>query len=430
MQDRKLPLSKNEIIYMIEDMASTGIAPVDGCSLFGVGNDEFINIIKEVYLEKRFNRGASDEKFVIGPFGSGKTHFVNQLSEIARLMGCVTSTVSLTKNVNVLSDYDIYWQIVQNIRSPNTPGSGIENLLITCLERFKNVAKEQTKEQTNPKEAANSLLKNWIDGLETDSEFKYDMFGRVAKLALDALQKDDKEMFHAAAHWISGDFQNKEYSKMLNVQRFTQSERNLLATRVSLSLYQLIKKSGFLGTVIVFDEAEQGFSISTKKKGILYSLLLSQINSIVALKGGSVLLLYAIHPSIKEDMMNNDALKSRVEHLFPFSRDAPFAPCIEIDPSNSSREDILKELIAIGNKLTDLLYESTERPITIQKQETYESIKTLAERTIDQDSSRSSRRMMVKHTCTILANLHNNDKLLDPKQMNLSVPVPAIDEEV
>ncbi len=421
---------------MIEDMAAEGIAPIDGCSLFGVGNDEYISILKDVYLEKGFNRGMkegkglrdvlSSEKFVVGPFGSGKTHFVNQVSEIARLLGCVTSTISLTKNVDVTSTYSIYWQIVQNIRAPDSMGKGIENLLKACFERLKKVSTEQTTSEQD----ANALLKRLIDGFETDSEFEYDMFGRVAKYAFDSLLKNDNEMFHAAAQWIGGDFQNKDYSKLLNVQRFTHSERNFVATRVSLSLYQLIKKSGFLGTVIVFDEAEQGFTISTKKKSILYSLMLSEINQIKNLRGGAVLLLYAIHPSIKGDMMDNAALQTRVKHEFPFRRETPVSPIIEIDPPSSTREDILKELVAIGTKLTDLLYNSTDHAIPVSQQETLAAIKTLAERTIEQDASRSSRRMMVKHTCTILKSLNDNGKLLDVKEMSMSMPVPAIDEEV
>jgi hypothetical protein len=426
MQTVKLPLSKNEIINMIDDMASEGHAPIDGCSLFGVGNDEYINIIVNHYLEKRFSRGASAEKFIVGPFGSGKTHFVNQLSEISRLMGCVTSTVSLTKNVDVTSNNAIYREIIQEIRPPNSHTCGIENLMTACFEKIK----KMTIQQTQTEDAANTLLKNWIDSLESDSEFKYDMFGRVAKHAFDALLKDDKEMFHAAAHWIGGDFQNKEHAKILNIQRFTRSEINLVATRVNLSLYQLIKKSGFLGTVVVFDEAEQGFEIGKKKKSSLYSLIQSEINSIVNLKGGSVLLMYAIHPSIKEDMMDFPALQQRVQHNFPFGRDNPHAPLIEIDPPGGTKEDIQKELFAIGNKLTDLLYDSTDHPISIPKDQTLEAMKTLAERTINQDSSRSSRRMMVKHACTILANLYDTDKLLDPQQMNLTIPAPVIDDEV
>jgi hypothetical protein len=426
MQRNEKILSNDEILNMIEDMASEGHAPNNGCSLFGVGNDEYINILKEIYIEKRFKRGASAEKFVVGPFGSGKTHFVNQLSEIARQLGCVTSMVSLYKDVDVTSNYAIYREIVQEIRTPNNPQRGIVHLLHACFDSIKN----NTLKQTGDEKESNALLKIWIDSLETDSDFELDIFGRIIKQAFDALLKDDKEKFDAASRWIHGEFQNREIAKLLNIQTFTKNELNLIGSRVNLSLYQLIKKSGFLGTVVVFDEAEQGFEIGKKKQGILYSLMQSDINSIVNLKGGSALILYAIVPQIKEGMMNFPALQQRVQHPFPFGEDNPRAPLIEIHRAGETPDEIIKELIAIGKKLTDLMYIATGSEISIPKNQVNDTMKLLAERTIQEDISISSRRMMVKNACTVLTHLYENNKIMDIEKISLSLPQSDLDDEV
>ena len=69
---------------IFEQIAETGHAPKFGCHLFGVGYDDAIERLRQKYLEERFERGKSAEKFVVGTFGSGKTHFLRHLAEIAR----------------------------------------------------------------------------------------------------------------------------------------------------------------------------------------------------------------------------------------------------------------------------------------------------------------------------------------------------------
>ena len=134
------------IIDIIEDMAQNGHAPDEGCGLFGVGNDDAIRRIQETYLKKRFSRGRSAEKFVVGPFGSGKTHFLNHLLEAARDQNCVTAKVSLNKNVDVTSNYQIFKEFTQEIRAPGSK-TGMKNLLLACTEKVKNdvFEKEQSE---------------------------------------------------------------------------------------------------------------------------------------------------------------------------------------------------------------------------------------------------------------------------------------------
>ncbi|MFA5385207.1 MAG: hypothetical protein WC364_11190 [Eubacteriales bacterium] len=54
-----------EIVDMLERMAEHGHAPQDGCSLFGVGYEDAFKRLREAYLERRFKRGGSAEKFVV-----------------------------------------------------------------------------------------------------------------------------------------------------------------------------------------------------------------------------------------------------------------------------------------------------------------------------------------------------------------------------
>jgi hypothetical protein len=399
------------IVDIIEDMAQTGHAPDEGCSLFGIGNDEKILRLQETYLKKRFSRGRSAEKFVVGPFGSGKSHLLNHLIEVARNQGCVTAKVKLNKNIDVTSNYYIFKELAQEIKAPNFK-KGMKSLLLACADKVKSNAFEKYKSE----ETANEMLGFWISGLD-DFDFELDIFGRVTKQAFDAHQKGNTEKFDYASRWLSGEFNNKEINKVLNVSRVSKSEQNLITKRILLSLYQLIKKSGFTGTVVEFDESEQGFPISSKKKGQLFSLFQSDINSISELKNGSVLVIYAITPDIVEEMMEFPALQQRIQDPLPnmgFENGNTLAPIIYLTrPNECTRKDIVDELTNIGKKLTELLYSEAESEVTVPKYEVISRIEEIAIKISNIDLSTSNRRAMVKATCATLIYLYNNDVLND-----------------
>lgn len=432
-QDDLLDISgdvKNvDIINMIDRMSDNGTAPEDGCNLFGIGNDEYINRIKKVYLEDRFNRKGSSEKFVVGPFGSGKSHFINQLTEVAREMGCVTSIVALTKDVDVTSNFSIYKEVARQIRPPDKKaGKGIKNLMISCWKRIEEATLDQCHQS---KEQADKLLRYWIDSLE-QANFEIDMFGRVAFQAFDAYLKQDNDKFNTACRWMAGEIDNKDIAKKLNVPPMIKKDLNLTANQINLSLYKLITKAGFPGTVVAFDEAEQGFDIGKTKKSQLLSLLQSDINSVNKLEEGSVLVLYAITPNILEDMMNFPALQQRVQDPgkgMSFENGYPRAPIINIRrPEDMSNDEIIKELTTIGNKLVDIFYFSVGSEVNVPKDDVFKNIHILAVRCVEEDISISDRRQMVKATCNMLMNLRDTGILDIPVINNIPNSMDFDDE--
>ena len=59
---------------------------------------------------------------MVGPFGSGKTHFLCQLMEIAAAQGFATSEVSLNKDLDYSNRLLVYKEIVRNLACPALPG--------------------------------------------------------------------------------------------------------------------------------------------------------------------------------------------------------------------------------------------------------------------------------------------------------------------
>ena len=104
-----------DVIGILETVAENGHAPKSGCGLFGVGYEDAFTRLKEKYLVERFGRGGSAEKFVIGPFGSGKTHFLRELLEIAQTEDCVSSEVALNKDIDFTHALTTYKEVVREL---------------------------------------------------------------------------------------------------------------------------------------------------------------------------------------------------------------------------------------------------------------------------------------------------------------------------
>lgn len=415
---------KNNIINMIENMAATGHAPEDGCRYFSVGNEKYVDAIKKTYFERSFSRGNSAEKFIVGPFGSGKTHFLNQLCEEGRALDCVTATVSLNKLTDVTSNYFIYRGIANGIRTPEATRRGIPGLLSDSLEKIQSAAQDQSSD----KESAEELVKLWLDSIE-ECDFESALFAKIVQKAFKAKMSNDTDLYDVACRWIGGEFENKEISKILDISPINKPELNITAKRVNLSLYQLIKKVGYRGTIIAFDEAEQGFEISKSQQSKLYSLMQSEINSINDLRNGSVLVLYAIVPAILDGMMNFPALQQRVQHPIPFEKN-PRAALIEINRGKKTKkEDIIEELFLIGTRLADLMYKATG-DINVPRWEIEDAMRKLAEKTYAEDMNISDRRMMVKSSCSFLMTAYETGMIPNADDFALNGAIPFEDDEV
>jgi hypothetical protein len=393
-----------DIIHMLEQMAEHGHAPKEGCNLFGVGYEEAFDRLKEKYLINRFARGGSGEKFVVGPFGSGKTHFLRQLLEIARSLGCVTSEVALNKDFDVTESLLTYREIVREVRPPSGSEHGMRGLLVAAVEQIRSMADDVS--------ASQALVQAWIAGLDK-ADFKLETFGKVAKRSLQAYLAGDETTFESGCRWLGGYVGDRALCRELSVSPVPRSEEKLHGRRALLSLVQFIRHARFRGTVIGFDEAEQGFAVDKRKMDRILSMLQSGINAIVDLEGGSALIVYALTPDIVEEMEKFPALQQRVADPVVgrgFFDGETLAPKIDL----TRRGDPVRELKAIGRRLVELLYDQADRPIAVAKDAALAEVDRVAEDVASKDIRSSNRRTMVKRTCSMLLRLYNEGVLADP----------------
>ncbi|RNB82515.1 hypothetical protein EDM59_20385 [Brevibacillus nitrificans] len=389
---------KDKILTMLESMASHGTAPEEGCSLFGVGYDDAFSRLQKVYLKRRFDRGASAEKFVVGPFGSGKSHFLHHLMEIARGENCVTAKVLLNKDVDFTQNLVVFKEVAKEIRLPHSNQHGIGSMIQGIVENIKS--------QSDNPYTGDLLLKGWISGLE-QVDFRLTAYGKMLREACSAYLDDNRDRFDRLCQWLGGEMDNRELCKELQLSPVTAAEKNLQAKRAMFSLFQFVKHAGYQGTVVCFDEAEQGFAVDKKKMERIHSMLMANINSIVELNQGSVLLVYALTPDVVSKMDAFAALQQRIADPAPnegFFDGNTFAPLIDL----TKRSDMLEDLREIGEKLVQLMYEHFEEEMPVKRQTALERVRDRALRIVEQDLSSSTRRTMVKEVCTMLLRMYDD----------------------
>lgn len=382
---------KFDVVQLLARMAETGTAPQDGCTLFGVGYEGTFESLRETYLVDRFNRGRAAEKFVVGPFGSGKTHFVRQLMEIARDLGCVTSEVQLNKDVDFTKNLLVYQEVVRDIRVGTGGERGIAGLIRSCLDEVQRKAEED-----------DDLVRAWIEGVDKRS-YRLQEFGYVMRLGLEAHRRNDEERMREAERWLSGSVTDAGLARKLNVSRVTRQQEGTFGRRALHSLFQFVRHASLHGTVLTFGEAEQGFDVDRRRRDRIFSVLQSEINAIADLEDGPALIIYAFTPDMLESMDGFPALQQRVRDPgsgMGFFDGNVHAPVISLD----KRKDAAQELVQIGTRLVSLLYERSGIPVKAHRAGVEAAVKEQALQIAKVDESASNRRTMIKQTCTLLLN--------------------------
>lgn len=387
----------NHVLSMIETMAQNGTAPEEGCSLFGVGFDAAFEKLRNKYIRDQFKRGRSSEKFIVGPFGSGKSHFLHQLIEVARSESCVTAKVTLNKNVDFTRYMLVFREIAHELRTPRSQRHGIRALIQEAVMYKRNQVPD------NPA-AAEMLLNGWISAL-SDVDYKWPFYGQLLRQACAACAENQEERLESLCRWLGGEMDNAELVKLLKAPKITSAESNLYAIRALHTLSQFVRQVGWSGTVVGFDEAEQGFQVDTRKKQRILSMLMADINGLNALQNGSLLMAYALTPDIVADFDTFPALQQRVLHPgADFFEGNVLAPLIDLQ----RRQNRDQELVEIAGRLVSLMYSHWADSMAVPEAEALRQAQSAASRLAAEDLSSSVRRTLVKEVCTILMNIYDD----------------------
>jgi hypothetical protein len=310
----------------------------------------------------------------------------------------------------------VYREVASEIRAPGSDQRGIKTLLLAALDRVR--AQAGTNEAQ-----ADVLARAWIAGLDKH-DFELEAFGRVARRGLESYVERDLDTFGAACRWLSGDVGDRVLARDLATSVVSKSEENIHGNRAMLSLFQFARAAGFRGTVVTFDEAEQGLSVSRKQMDRIFSMLQSRINAIADLKKGSALIVYAFTPDLVEQMERMAALQQRVSDPGPgmgFFDGNTLAPRIDL----TRRDNPVQELREMGRRYVNLAYDHPAWKCSVPRDSLLNTIDRLAAEISMEEISSSSRRTMAKRTCATLVRALE-DGVID----TTAQPDPVSEDEV
>ena len=398
-----------QIVDIFEQIAENGHAPREGCRLFNVGYEDAFQRLRKVYLEGRFNHGRSAEKFVVGQYGSGKTHFLRTLAEKAREMNCATAEVAFNKDIDPSQSLVVYQEVAREIRSPRAAKRGIRGLLESALDE---IGAKALVTGAEPED----LQRAWIEALEA-SDLSLAPYAKVLRLTLEGLMRGQDSVVDAGSQWLGGSMGERTLASKLGVPHYPKAEHNLVGRRALLSLLQFIRKAGFRGTLVGFDEADQGLSmIEGRKLQRILSMFMAGINALQDLEDGSALVIYAVTPGIIEKMMEFPALQQRVIDPAPdqgFFDGNTFAPQIRLSLQADSRA----ELREIAHMLVQLFVKNVASVSAEELNEVMEKADVIADAVAREDATGSARRSVARQTCTMLLK-HSGRATVDSVSLN------------
>ena len=102
--------------HIIEVLGSSGTPPQKGVQYFNVGNASLLNALDEFYLNSYLQDGGAAYKMVIGDYGSGKSHFLYCLRDIAWARGFAVVKVDLSPFETPYNDQrEVYCAVARNL---------------------------------------------------------------------------------------------------------------------------------------------------------------------------------------------------------------------------------------------------------------------------------------------------------------------------
>jgi hypothetical protein len=305
------------VATQIVESLRKGIPPQRGADLYSVGHEKLIDGIKKYHLSGIGDRGII--RFLSGSWGAGKTHFFRLLREVAFQHDCLVSNVELDLNSAALNKFEkVFCAIVSHVLTPTyyvehalveaAPlGTVMRESLAYLSTGTRSIANEVTYEQYA--KASELLMGN--HAIDIDFKKMVQHFWRTF-LPESADPASVEQTRGEILQWFSGEGTVGQYRKRFGVSKMVSKENAKLMLQ---SLAGFVRQAGYRGLVILFDEAEQAYSVMRKSAlRDAQNNLLSLINNIESLSG--LFLLYATTPDFytdpKHGIVTYGALSGRI----------------------------------------------------------------------------------------------------------------------
>ncbi|MBE2201776.1 MAG: DUF2791 family P-loop domain-containing protein [Anaerolinea sp.] len=331
--------------HIIETLGSFGTPPTRGVQHFNVGNQSLLNALDEFYLSSYLQDGGAAYKMVIGDYGSGKSHFLYCLRDVAWARNFAVAKVDLSPVETPYNDQKkVYEAVANNIiwhegDTSFSDETGLTRFLQGTLERVVGILSLETL--TNP------LYRGLVDTLEA-SVVDSPAYQTAVIAYFDALIRDNEERLDSLSRWLMGETTSPDDTKILREVGVTGKINKPNAFRMLRSLCQIIRALSYSGLILLFDEVDRMASVGGKAEKLATDTLREVIDRTREDLPGAMFV-YAVPPQFINDIVPKyPALQQRVRAPGHFSRVNHFSPLISLDKLDLNEDDLM---LAIGEKL-------------------------------------------------------------------------------
>lgn len=306
------------IATQVVESLRKGLPPERGVDLYSVGNEKLINGVKRFHLSGIAERGII--RFISGSWGAGKTHCFRQLRELAFQNNCLVSNVELDVDSAALNKFQsVFAAIVRQIATPSyyhreTVNTEIAPFGTVVCESLAWLAKGNREVQEG---VTYEQYNKAVEALMGDHGIDIDFKKMVQKYWETFLPEEpDQSLVQQTRgeilQWFAGEGTVGAYRKQFGVSKMVSKENAKLMLQ---SLAEFVCLSGYEGLLILFDEAEQSYSVMRKSAlRKAHNNLLSIINNIEVLP--RLFLIYATTPDFytdpKHGIVTYGALSGRI----------------------------------------------------------------------------------------------------------------------
>ncbi len=334
---------------VVETVGSTGTPPEWGFQHFSAGLDAVLRVLDEDYLASYLADGGASFKLLVGTYGGGKTHFLYSTRALAWERGYPVAYVALSHDESPFHRLErVYGAIVRNLALPVAgdgtlapPERGIRPLLEEWTARL-DAAVEPELELEDRRPAILALAQAALKSVASVQ------LQKAVAQAVEAIVSRDEQALSDLVQWLSAEGYAREthrrYGLLHGIDR-------TVALTMLRSLSQLVRAMGHPGLVILFDEAEQVPSLSSKQRDALLSNLRELIDECGHHHFQGVLMLYAVPDESFFEGRSSvyEALNQRIATLFQVFN--PTGVKIRLDDLGLDPVPLLE---AIGNKLAGI----------------------------------------------------------------------------
>jgi hypothetical protein len=301
------------------------------------------------------------------------------------------------RNIDFGQPHLVYREIVDELQVPGQQSQGIQALLSGAADRVRARARGAGLHE-------GETLHAWLAGL--DAGFRLQPFGKVLRMAIDAMLRDDVDLLDAASRWLCGEMLDRQLAKQLRVAAFGSKETSRVGRLAFLSLLQFVQRSGFTGTLVGFDEAEQSFDVNRTRLIRIHSVLQSFINALADLQGGSALVLFAVTPAAVDNMKDFQALQQRIADPGEgqgFFDGNVWAVTIDL---TAPQRDPEAELKAMGHRLVDVFCDRVDAAGEPLRASGHQEADRAAREVAKEYATAGARRELAKRVCAWLLVKH------------------------